>query len=298
MRAVTTEKFGKMPRRIQNPLEDDEEPDSRPKLSRKNRFGNEPEVDDSAGVSDFLKSREQRKRIDPPKAEGQTSQESGVDAEGDSKLTKEEYDDVAVDSSSPLLKRGRNSNRFDKEDLETKEPENSDRSGGTSILSVHSNSIPWISFQRQMENEKKILFYVDQGGLTRLSSIAQSSLREQGLYVSRYPTVLPHNIDRAILRSRVRSELSRWEDTKLPENGKRGWILSLRSSTDLLGDLAGSPLRKQEMIYIVPFEPFKDRACRPSMRYDPTLPYMQFRSTSFLLQPTKHNNSLLYLEAC
>jgi hypothetical protein len=124
---------------------------------------------------------------------------------------------------------------------------------------------------QKLSNERQVLFQVNGGDRTKMSTKTQCSMRDQGLYISRITSILSYNIDRAILRARVHSSFRPLQNQETSEKLET----SLQSSLEILKDDLESPLRNEEMIFVIPFEPFKDRACRPSMRYDPSLPYLQ-----------------------
>jgi hypothetical protein len=257
--------------------DDTEESASEPRLPRKSRFEIEPDTDatDDAGEgSDRSKRREERRRkkadSDPSQPLGDVpEQEGNVDVDDPNAEHFAEKDNA--DSSSPMLKRGRNNNRFNKEESEPL-ADTSANLGGASILSVRSNEVPWIALNQRLSNERQVLFQLHRGDRTRMSTKTQSSMRDQGLYISRFSKILSYNIDRAILRARVHSSIQPLQNQDSSEN----LVTSLRSSLEILKDDLESPLRSEEMIFVIPFEPFKDRACRPSMRYDPSLPYLQY----------------------
>ena len=264
----------KMPRKKLN-IDDEIEEPSEPRIPRKSRFEMESGADDNDDAGpDYWKKREERRRneaVSEPSqvsenvpAAGETVNENDPSAGGAEQSTE------AVDSSSPLLKRGRNNNRFNKEESELN-AQTSASTGAMSVLSAHSSMIPWVPLNERLKNERQILFRLS-GDQMKMSTKAQSSLRDQGLNVSRFTSILSSNIDRAVVRARVRRFL---QPSQIEGASDRS--STILTCQQILKDDVEIPLRNQEMIFVVPFEPYKDRACRPSMRYDPSLPYMQCR---------------------
>ena len=145
--------------------------------------------------------------------------------------------------------------------------------------------IPWVPLNTRRKEEAKMFFRVDNGrdGIART---ARASMKMQGLYVTKDSSILSWNIERATQRSKVRaisdqlkreaqiisspSSCSQLMDTLF-------WTASLPSATSLLKGLMHVSFEGKEQIFISPFEPIQDPVCRPSTKYDPSLPYMQYR---------------------
>ena len=254
---------------------------------RKSRFDKDENLDESEDIPDWKKKRALRRRSDDSAGEGEARRDTSTHHTDDileqqSPKVGEDGEQKAAGSDSPLLRRGISKNRFDNvEDTESNEIQNAWQ-GGSSVLVVHSTATPWIPQQKRIAEEDNIYFCVDGGGHIGLSTSARVSMKEQGLYVSRRPLSLSHNIERAILRARVRTLPLSHQNLEGAQKvwslmHPSSWLGSILSSKELLKEHFSNPLNKDEMMYVTPYEPFKDQACRPAMRFDPSLPYMQYR---------------------
>lgn len=136
-----------------------------------------------------------------------------------------------------------------------------------SIFEKHKESIPWVPHKKRKEQEKDIYFRL--GKRQSVLKTARENMRQQGLYVAREQLLLPANVERQLQRADIR----RKADQK--RIGEADSMMRTQSAV-FTDPKSGIEFCADDHKFLVPFEPLKERICRPSMRYDPTLPYLQY----------------------
>jgi hypothetical protein len=126
------------------------------------------------------------------------------------------------------------------------------------------SAIPWTPTRVRVEKEEGVLFRLGLSAKKKLAA-ARDEMREQGLYVARDKVLLPSNMERAIQRVRQRKQLVKARD------GGAAATVAVQMEQD--GSLEAE---EEASAFLMPFDPLKERVCRPSARYDPSLPHMQY----------------------
>lgn len=149
-----------------------------------------------------------------------------------------------------------------KDDNDTRENEEHSSTGQLLVRNPHK--LPWLSVESRQKGEQQM--YMTLAAANRREKTmekARQQMRRQGLYVARERVLLPGNVERAIQRVRIRKEcaaqLARGDDS---------------ASTSVA--ITHDKFSPEEERYLVSFDPLKERYCRPAMRYDPYLPYLQY----------------------
>jgi hypothetical protein len=133
-----------------------------------------------------------------------------------------------------------------------------------SLLEKHKENIPWVPLKKRLEQESVIYFRL--GKRENVLKVARDKMREQGLYVAKERLLLPANVERELQRAKIQRE-AKAARSDVPLENKDAAHMAV---------YMGVKFHPEDEKFLMPFEPVKERSCRPSMRYDPSLPYLQY----------------------
>ena len=141
-----------------------------------------------------------------------------------------------------------------------------------SLLMRQPSCIPWhgpAPWLGHTEGENRVYMTLRAAKTNeRTMAKVREQMRKQGLYVARERVLLPKNVERAIQRVRARKEHSKQSAPK-DDNAEAAAVSASVNEPN--------EFSKDEERYLVPFDPLKERYCRPATRYDPYLPYLQYK---------------------
>mmetsp|Transcript_960 Transcript_960/g.2143 ORF Transcript_960/g.2143 Transcript_960/m.2143 type:complete len:1691 (+) Transcript_960:303-5375(+) len=216
--------------------------------------------------------REELRKAKEKMAEEEIQEEAGEGEEG-----KDEEAGAEGEGGEGLQRTKEKRTRFSKASSgeQNDEAEAFDEMG--SLFERHKEAIPWVPTAKRVEKEKEV--YLRLGKRETVLKEARSRMREQGLYVAGERRLLPANVERDLLRSKMQRE-AKAERLKLAikaggatpaKEGEEGG-----ATKTFVDPKSGVEFSAEDEQFLVPFEPLKERVCRPAMRYDPTLPYMLY----------------------
>jgi hypothetical protein len=138
--------------------------------------------------------------------------------------------------------------------------------GYSSILERHKDMIPWVPLKKRLEQESVIYFRL--GKRENVLKAARDKMRQQGLYVAKDGLMLPANVERELQRAKIRREAKAAKSSTPLEKDEGAHVASFM----------GVKFHSEDEKFLMPFEPLKKRSSRPTIRYDPSLSYLQYDS--------------------
>lgn len=143
-----------------------------------------------------------------------------------------------------------------------------------SLFERHKENVPWISRAKRIELENTVLFRL--GKRQSVLKEARDRMREQGLYVAGERRLWPANVERDLLRAKVRREALEVRIKGASPNVPKEEGGELHKV--FIDPKSGIEFSAEDEQFLVPFEPLKERSCRPSTRFDPAMGYMQYET--------------------
>lgn len=245
----------------------------------KSRFGAKKDDSDSDDDDDGEARKEaQRKRkeeIEKQRALVAKQKEKTEEEEIEKAALGEDDDDAAgvgAGADSPgatgVLKRKdeKEKTRFSGGGSAEINREDEDRTPAGQLLVRTPSIIPWMTIPTRLEKEAETYMTLAEAKKSeKTMAKVREEMRKQGLYVARDRVLLPGNVERAIQRLRIRK-------ARAAKSGADG------EAADVLAEAADpNNFSPEEERFLVPFDPLKERFSRPAMRYDPYLPYLQYK---------------------
>jgi hypothetical protein len=164
--------------------------------------------------------------------------------------------------------------------LDAKEDEDHDDDGSIAeLLTRDASRIPWLkdSAKRREEEDNILMSLASAKKNEHTMAKVREEMRKQGLYVAPERMLLPHNVERAMQRVRARREHAALREKARggDAGGDAGGGADTGAVVSAVED--GSNLAQEDHPYLVLFDPLKERSSRPAMRFDPHMPYLQYR---------------------
>ena len=267
------------------------------------RFRKDDSDDEDAGAGDWKaeaakkKAEREKKKEERAKElerERKEAEEGGGDPHDTSIVAGDEDVDGAAgvggveeggdDANEATLKRSKEKRTRFSRIQEDEADDTYDELG--SLFERHKENIPWIPYKKRLEQEATVLFHL--GKRESVLKQARDQMREQGLYVAGERRLWPANVERDLLRAKVQREaLAKRVKAAASTSGGGGGggeAANVGEGKDgtihkvFIDPKSGMEFSADDEQFLVPFEPTKERSCRPSSRYDPSLPYMQYDS--------------------
>ncbi len=213
-----------------------------------------------AEVERLKKEREKRAQ-EAAEIEAAAPEEGGADEIAEEEQVAGGEGEAEAGETEGLKRKKDKVTRFTKQQAEEEVVD-----GYSSILERHKDMIPWVPLKKRLEQESVIYFRL--GKRENVLKAARDKMRQQGLYVAKDGLVLSANVERELQRSKIRREAKVAKSSTPVEKDEGAHFPSYM----------GVKFHSEDEKFLMPFEPLKERSSRPTIRYDPSLSYLQYNS--------------------